>query len=621
MIPAPTDSIRIRRRTVTRTLLALLGLLGSVGTTGASAQDVSVRAYLTPTTVGVGRVFVLNVEITGAQRVDSEPQLPDLGDFSTYLGSGSSSSMQIINNRTTVSLTLQYRYQALEEGTFEVPSFEVQVEGESYSTEPLTISVSSAPPPDPQQSREAVDPTVIAPEDLFVTAEASRSRIREGEPFIVEYRIFTRVDVTSYGFTSLPELEGFWVEELSLPEQPEVEQVIRDGKQYTTAVIRRVALVPTGPGERTLDPLGIEAQVRVRQQRRLLDPFESIFDLDRSSLFGTVVPTTVVSNPIRLQVEPLPPGRPEPFSGVVGDLTLTAALAPDSVDADEAFTLTINAVGQGNLRAIPEPTLDLPEDFEAYPPEVSESVQRSGAGLSGRKSWGYVLIPRAPGTRTIPPTSFGYFDTGENAYRTASTEPLQLLVSGEPAEGPSALVRGGVASLREDIRFIHLGPTRLTPVNRSPFGGPVFWTVLLLPMVAVMGAAGIRFHQDRLAADPAFARRRRAGRVAHARLAEARRMATGKDPRAFYAEISRALRGFVADKLDLAEAGMQVRDLAEGLGRAGVPEDAIRELVECLEHCDRQRFAPPRDDVGEETRFLERVSDVMTELNREMGKG
>ncbi len=610
-----------RATVVVATLLFALSVpVGPSGPSEGAAQDITVRAFLTPGTVGVGRVFVLNVEVIGSQSVDAEPQLPDLAGFSAYMGSGSSTSMQIINNRTTVSLTLQYRYQALQEGTFEVPGFTVPVGGESYPTEPLTLTVSSEPPPDPQQGPGAGDQTIIAPEDLFVSAEASGSRIREGEPFVVEYRLFTRVNVTSYGFTSLPELEGFWVEELPLPEQLEVEQVVRDGQQYTSAVVRRLALVPTGPGERTLDPLGIEAQVRVQRRTRMLDPFESIFDLDRSSLFGSVVPATVVSNPIQLQVEPLPPGQPEPFSGVVGNLALAATLTPDSVHTDEAFTLTVTATGQGNLRAIPEPALELPEDFEAYPPEVSESIQRSGAGLRGTKSWEYVLIPRAPGNRSVPPVTFGYFDTDANAYRTASTGPMDLLVSGEVQEGPSALVRGGVASLREDIRFIHLGPTRLTQTSRSLFGGFGFWAVLLLPMVAVLGAAGFRFHQDRLEGDPAYARRRRAGRVAHARLAEAKRMATGDDPRAFYAEVARALRGFVADKLDMAEAGMQERDLDVGLRNDGVPEKVVQEVMECLSRCDLQRFAPETDGSGEEKRFLEKVSGLMTELNRRMGR-
>jgi hypothetical protein len=379
-----------------------------------------------------------------------------------------------------------------------------------------------------------------------------------------------------------------------------------------------VALVPTGPGERTLDPLGIEAQVRVR--RRFLDPFESIFDVDRPSLFGSVVPTAVVSNPLRVTVEPLPPGRPDPFSGVVGSLSVTATLDQDSVDANQAVTLTVAASGEGNLRATPEPALELPMDFEAFPPEVSESVQRSGPGLRGTKTWEYVLIPRAPGTRTIPPMSLGYFDAEADAYRMASTEPLSLVVTGELPEGPSALVRGGVAALREDIRFIHLGSSGWIPTHRPFFRRGSFWLFLLLPMAAVLGATGLRLHRDRLEGDPAFARRRRAGRIAHARLAEARKLATGESAREFYAEVARGLRGFVADKLDMSEAGMQMKDVEAALRNHEVSEEVMQEAFACLEHCDRQRCAPPTSDAAEEARFLKRVSEAMTDLSREMGR-
>ena len=100
-----------------KTLLLVAPFAGpSAGTTSAGAQDVSVRAYPSPATVGVGQTFLINVEVTGSQNVDSEPQLPDLAAFATYLGSGTSSSMQMVNGRTTVSLTIQYRFQALRRG-------------------------------------------------------------------------------------------------------------------------------------------------------------------------------------------------------------------------------------------------------------------------------------------------------------------------------------------------------------------------------------------------------------------------------------------------------------------------------------------------------------------------
>jgi hypothetical protein len=575
-----------------------------------SAQATSARAYVAPAgQVAVGRMFVLNVEITGAQSVDREPELPDVSSFAQYLGSNTQSSMNMVNGRTTVSLTLQYRYQAVTEGTFRIPAFMVEAVGRTFTTEPIEVSVSAAVPGEPDPA------TGLAATDLFITAEASASSVREGQPFLVEYRIWTRVDVTNFGVTNVPEPEGFWVEDLTPSGQPEVEQRLRDGVQYATALVRRVALVPTGAGRRTIDPIGIEAQVRVRRGRDSLQDF-----FGRSSLFGTTtVQTTVASDPLTVEVRPLPTPRPEGFSGLVGSLGVTATLDRDSVDANEAVTLTIDVRGDGNVRAIPAPELTLPPDFEVFPPEVTERVRPTGEGLAGSKTFEYVLIPRAPGRREIPSIDVVYFDRAAEAYRTATGGALQLVVSGEVVDGPGAVTRGGVAQLREDIRFIRLGSLELRRTAGGPvFVGVSFWLLLLLPMAAVAGAVVLRRHQDLLAGDVAYARGRKAGRVARKRLAEARRLSDGDDPRAFYAEVARAVRGLVADRLNLAEAGLQTTEVGSALASKGIDEDVRDRVLQCLEHCDRQRFAPPADDAEERSRFLGGVTELMTALDRGM---
>lgn len=585
----------------------------------SSAQDVAVRAYLSPgPTVGVGRPFVLNVEITGTQSVTEEPDLPDLGTFAQYLGSSTQSSMQMVNGRTSVSLTIQYRYQALREGTFDIPAFDVTAGGQTRTTEPLRITIAATPPPQGgtgSRGGGGAGGDLVGPNDLFVTAEATRSRVRDGEPLVVEYRLWTRVDVSSYNFTRIPEPQGFWVEDVTPPGQPQVEQLTRDGQSYTTAVIRRVALVPTGPGERTIEPIGLEAQVRVRRADPFGDPFADFFGR-RSVLGSTVVPTAVLSNPLTIAVEPLPPGRPEPFSGIVGSLTLTARLDRDSVATNEAVTLTVSARGEGNVRAIPIPSLGLASDFEVFPPEVSESVRPFGPGLSGEKTFEYVLIPRAPGRREVPSITMGYFDQSAGAYRTAATEPLPLTVTGAAIGGPGQVARGGVAQLREDIRFIHLGTASLRPAGRVLFDSATFWLLLLLPIAGVVGAVALRQHRDRLEGDVAYARGRRASRVARKRLAEARSLSATGDARAFYAEVARALRGLVADRLNLAEAGLLTSELGARLAERGIDETTVTELRACLEQCDRQRFAPPGADPEERTRLLERVGALMTALDR-----
>lgn len=586
-------------------------LLLLASATAAAAQDVSVRASLSPgATVGVGGSFIVNVEVSGVQRLDADPAPPDVGPFARYLGSGSTTNMRMVNGQTSISVAIQFRYQALQEGSFEIPPVTVRAGGETLTTEALSITVSAQAP---AASRDSGLP---GPQDLFLSTELSSRRVRVGEPVVVAYRLWTSVDVQSYGLTQLPEMEGFWVEEIPMQGNPTVESRTRNGREYTTAVLRRVVVVPTGAGQRTLDPLGIEARVRVRRQGRgAQDPLDRFFG---GGLFeNTVEPMALLSDQAVIDVEPLPAGAPEPFSGVVGSLAVSATLDRPAVEADQAVTLTVRVAGSGNLRAVPEPALDLPADFEVFPPEVSESVEPSTEGLSGSKTFEYVLIPRAPGDRTIPPIRYGYFDEAAGAYRTAETAPLSLTVTGTATpDGPTIGARRGVSELRQDIRFIQLGPTNLRPSAGGLAGHWAFWALMLLPMVGAAGAAVVARHQERLQADVAWARGRQAGRVAKKRFAEARRLADGDDPRAFYAEVARALQGFVADKLNRSAAGLQRSDVRSGLEARGVDAALVDRIAECLDHCDRQRFAPRGSDRGEMARFLDDASALMSDLDR-----
>ena len=168
--------------------------------------------------------------------------------------------------------------------------------------------------------------------------------------------------------------------------------------------------------------------------------------------------------------------------------------------------------------------------------------------------------------------------------------------------------------LRTDIRFIQLGSPALVLANRPLFAHPLFWIVLLVPLAAVGGAAGVRRHRDRLHGDVAYARSRRASKVARKRLAEARKLADGDDVRAFYAEAGHALEGFLADKLNIAAAGMIRDEVRDRLGAMGIATEAAEPYLECLEECDRQRFAPPTASREERVRFLDQVESAMAAM-------
>ncbi len=584
----------------------------------ALAQDVGARAFLSAPQVGVGRQFVLNVEVSGTQQLDADPVLPDMEGFASFLSAGTSTSIQIVNGRTSMAITYQYRFQALTEGTFEIAPVSVTVGDDVVQTEPVTLVVSDAPPP-PAAGGDPADPgAAIGPDDLFLETRVSSDRAFENEPIIVEYRIFTRVPVQSYAITTLPQATGFWTEELAQPASPQAERVVRNGSEYLTATVRRVVLFPTGPGPKTLDPLSVEAQVRVRE-RSVFDPFSDIFG--RSSLFDRSVPVVVASRPVTLEVLPLPPaGQPQSFAGHVGTLGVSASVDRAGVETNEAVTLTVEYTGTGNLRTLAPPEIDFPVEFETFPPETSERISEGGGSLQGSRSFQYVLIPRVPGELTIPGVEVAYFDPVSRQYGSARSDPLEITVTGDAAEGDVVgAVPTAVETIRDEIRFIHVGTPRFRRVGLPVYATGVFWLVLLLPLAAVGGAMVFRRHRDRLEGDVAYARVRRADRMAKRRLARARGLAGG-DPREFYAEVAGALQGLLADKLNIAEAGLVREEAGRMAARRGASPETLERLFACLDDCDRQRFAPAGAERESPERVLERAAGIMGDLARELSR-
>ncbi len=587
---------------------------------GALAQ--SVRAFLSQNPVPVNGQFVLNVEVSGSQNTDGDPTLPDLSAFADYLGSGTSTSMQFVNGRMSTSHTIQYRFLATQEGTFEIGPVTVRVDGQDLRTEPLAIEISPAPAAGAGGRGGAAAGAGagggISSDDLFLTATTlSEEQVYVNQPVVVEYRIFTRVDVEGVSVARQPGTAGFWVEELTAPQRQD--QVVRNGVQYASQVIRRVALFPTSAGPKRVEPLVLEAQVRVQRRSPFgRDPFGDPFGGLGGSLFGRRVPVSVASNALDLEVLPAPPGAPASYSGFVGSLAVSAGVDRTEAETNDALTLRLDVSGSGNIRTLPEPTLDLPPAFEVYPPEMSEEVEPAADGVRGRRVYEYVIVPREPGEVTIPPVELAYLDPGRGVYAVAASDPIDLIVTGDP--GPAPVLPGGRARTavdlqREDIRFIRIAAPTFRTRGGSLFRSAGFWTVAVLPLVALAGAVAVRRHRDRLAGDVAWARSRRASKVARRRLAQAESLCAPDRHREFHAEVGRAMQGFLGDKLNVAEAGLIHGEMRAALGARGVEAAIADAYLDCLERCDRERFAPAEPDAAAMQAMLAEAGRAMTELD------
>lgn len=590
----------------------------------ALAQQPSVRAHLSAAQVAVGERFALNVEILDAQRTDEDPVPPDLAGHARFLTAGTETSFTMSGGRTTSSFTYRFWYQATAEGTVDIPPVPVSVGGATLQTEPLTLVVASAPAgaqgggASGGEGASGGGAESVTAEDFVVEASPDAARVYENQAVVVEYRLFSRLDVPFADVTEQPSTEGFWVEEFA---RGGPSTVVRNGLQYRSMAVRRVALFPAGPGQRTLAPLRVEGTARLPRQRprSLFD--QLLGDMD-AGLFAQGVPVAAVSNPVEIEVLPLPrEGRPATFLGHVGTLDAAASVDKASVETGEAVTFRLVLSGTGNMRSLASPEIAFPPELEAFPPEVGDDIASGPEGLRGSRTYEYVLVPRTPGRVALPAVEVAYFDPESGTYRWARTSPLEIEVAAAPgAAGPGGLSAESapVESLRDDIRFIHTGEPGLRRADRSLFAAPPFWIVALLPVVALAAAATVRRRSDRLAADVSYARSRRARRIAKKRLARARSLVRG-DARSFHAALAGALQGFVADKLNLAEAGFEREEVRRVAEERGAAAETLDRLFACLDRCDRERFAPSPEGARSQAEALEDAAALMDAFSREVG--
>ena len=55
------------------------------------------------------------------------------------------------------------------------------------------------------------------------------------------------------------------------------------------------------------------------------------------------------------------------------------------------------------------PEINLPSGFDKYDPKTSEQINRTGR-INGTKTFEYLIVPRSPGKKEIPPVQFSYYN-------------------------------------------------------------------------------------------------------------------------------------------------------------------------------------------------------------------
>ena len=466
---------------------------------------VTVQTQVSANQVTLNEPFVYAVIVAAEDAKDAPkvtpPEFPENLPFSILRKEqprpSHNSQTTIINGKVTSSnqytITLLYQLKPKFEGQHQIPALQLTVDGEKFQTEPITITVSKA--------------DASAGNSAKLTAKFSSEQAMLGYPVTLSYDFLLPVQFGARNLgAQLP--TDFLAEHFTLAngqdwEQPQWRHGTRTiNGMPCEAFHLELQLIPKHEGTITLPSAVMSYQVPDQQRsRRRRGGFpggffdDDFFDSDPFGMFGSYREVTVASDEITLEVQPLPAeGRPDDFTGIVGQLRVKAAVSSDEVTVGEPILLDLSLSGAPSLAEAKLPNL-------SALPELASHFKVSGDDPPLEKD-GQVVFQRTlrattPGEISIPAIPFSYFDPKAREYRTATTAPIPLKVTAArqitlaDAQGnlpaapaaipqvPTELTASRTAGIEPNFPPEELQSRKLAPfISRKSFNLIILWLII-----------------------------------------------------------------------------------------------------------------------------------------------
>lgn len=539
---------------------------------------------------------------------------PDFDDFKVIGGPNQQISHSWVNGKSTYSKTYSFFLEPKERGDLTVGQAKITVDGKTYKTSPKTVKVTEAK--DHPKNGKGGD--IKVSDKIHLVAEVSNAAPFLNEGITVTYKLYFSNDTEASDLKVVdnPKFSNFWSQDMDIKKLRIKHGSYKGDKDYRYAVLRRTVLYPQDTGQLEIEPLTISLAVKVPTNRR--DPFgRRVYEPEDK---------TISSKTRAVEVKPLPEkGKPDDFSGAVGNFDFAVSPSKDSLDADESLDIEVRSSGTGNLSLFDLPELDVPSGLEAYSPEDSENVETDRKGMHGHIKNSYTVVPKMKGDYTVEPLSFSYFDPESESYKTIKSDEFKIKVKNGPSQqiarnDSTDTVRGSrkkrVVSNGDQFRYIKL-KTKLHDIKQSPFfKSKLFWALLFLPVVMVPVAIGFGNKQVEKANDIRGNRLRRANRLTKKYLSEAKKNLGEKTK--FYGALERALHNYLKAKLDIQTSDMSKERIQALLYKKNVKDGTGQDFIGLIESCERARYSPFSETEMEQD--YDQAAETISEIDKQLQK-
>jgi hypothetical protein len=540
-----------------RIFIAVFGMIA--GAQLAHADSPGVTAVLNSSEAALGETVRLEIRVTGVRSADAPEQI--MVDGLEIRRTGTSQRIEMNNLNLTSSVIYDYTVMPLRAGRFTIPPQTIRVGNNPLRTPALTLNVadSSGRSSGARSGRDTqaagannlVFAELIVPSKTAYVGEIVPVQIRMGFDPRVRPRLIEPPEITGQGFTAQ-----------KLQQSAENTETI-SGRIYEV-VTYKTAIAAARAGKFEIGPVKAKAQVVIPRRQSAPrsrgrspfdlfdqnDPFSDPFFSNPFSQFGERREVEIKSEPVALEVKPLPPNAPASFSGAIGNFTMTSEAKPKTVQVGDPITVTNTISGRGNFDRVNAPIIEDERGWHKYPPS-SKFKQDDEVGLSGTKTFEMVLSPNEK-KQGLPLLAFSYFDPVKEQYVTLHSDPIPINVEGGAAvaSGAGASTTPATAAARaaspvpnankpQDILY-QLTERPHTAESFAPlYTRNLFWAAQVFPFLALIGFAGWKIRRARI-------NNREAQRIAALQHEATDLMhklhRNDVSPREYYAEASRVVR-------------------------------------------------------------------------------
>ena len=556
----------------------------------SAAAQVSFTATAERTAVNSGDQTTVVATLVSHKAVSNTPRPAHNDAFDLLnVNTGQSQSYKVNMVNGSFQQTREYIYKYIYtispkvNGAFTFPAISVNIDGEDYSTRPIQFNSDGPPPP-----RSA---------DVTASLLLSKKTLYPGEQAILTLKVAQKANTpinTQRGYAgALEEIEKTFGKDFSLnrlfTNQITQGQERVGGETYNIYTLKYSVFGLTA-GTHSIPSINFEYDEIQRSGRRSANPFFSdLFDMDFFGGGTQAVRRGTRTAPITITVKPLPAGAPANFGGSVGKFSLTAAVEPQSVPAGEALTLKITLKGNSRTSNIGDPVLPELKNCDVFTPERQTTVDTSADGLSTRKTYRYLIIPKREGTLALGPVTYQYLDPGSGTYKTAASDSLVVSVTtgkSVPKEQTRYLTQEEIQQVGQDIRYIKTGG-KIAHQTERPYRAPYWYLLFPLPFLIFLFTLIHKLHSKHSGENLSKNIRQKALANAVRELHNAGKGGTDKE---FLGKSASVIEKYISHKFAFPATGRTLEELQSELLSRRIDEQTVTGLAALIQGIDEYRF-------------------------------